>query len=762
MNSMLAHCTRSSVNSTSRACLLAHANVSRKSRRWLHAATNPATYAEQQDWQSGIIRYTHCLQVWGIRLIRASAPTPRDTRGTMTKAKDDANVLQSLAGAGLASYIRFVYRTSRMRKDPPDLYERLQNLHPVILAMWHGQFLLVPKLDPGGVRIRVMVARHGDAEILSQALSRFDVGLIRGAGAGGRQRDRGGRQALRAAIRSLDEGCSVAMTADVPPGPARRAGMGIVTLARLSGVHILPAAMATSRYHAFDTWSRFTVNLPFSTMGVAIGDAISVPRDASPEELEVYRQQVEDGLNAATARAYQLAGADPTRAQPHWQKSIDKNHGAHAASIRLRAYRAGTRALKPLAPLILKARERRGKEDPARRQERLGIAHIPRPDGPLVWLHAASVGETNAILPVIAGLEAARPSVTCLLTTGTTTSAELAASRLSERAIHQFVPLDAPQFVHRFLDHWQPELAVFTESEIWPNLITHSADRNVPLVLVNARMSQRSFRKWRRSIKLARELFGRFNLVLAQNEKLARRFQELGVGNSRGVGNLKIDAPPPPVDEFELQRLRRALNGRPVVLGASTHPGEDELLADAHEILKSRVPNCLTIVAPRHPERGDAIAAMFAEQGLRVAQRSLDELPDQGSDIYVADTIGELGMLFALAPVAFIGGSLVPLGGQNPIEAVRHDAAVLTGPHRLNFTDEYRPLLNSGGAQDVQSAAELADAMARLINDEAARARMLQNARDALAKLSGALPVTIEALLFYLPEGEDEGLKRAS
>ena len=680
----------------------------------------------------------------------------------MTRANNDANVLSSIAGTGLASYIRFVYRSSRVRTDPPDLYDRLRNNQPIIMAMWHGQFLMLPKIDPGDVRVRIMVAKHGDAEVLGQALSRFDMELIRGAGAGGRQRDRGGGQALRAAIRSLDEGCTVAMTADVPPGPARRAGLGIVTLARLSGAPILPAAMATTRYHALDTWSRFTINLPFSTLGVATGTPINVPRDATPQELEAYRQQVEDGLNETTARAYELAGANPDRARPQWQRSIDKDHGTHASSLRLRAYCAGTGALRPLAPLILKYRERRGKEDPARRHERLGISRTKRPEGPLVWLHAASVGETNAILPVIAGLEAARPSVTCLLTTGTTTSAKLAASRLSDRAIHQFVPLDSPRFVDRFLNHWNPGLAVFTESEIWPNLITRSADRNVPLVLVNARMSQKSFRKWRRSITLARELFGRFDLVLAQNEKLARRFQELGVGRSKGVGNLKIDAPPPPVDEFELQRLRRAVIGRPVALAASTHPGEDELLADMHNMLKRRVANCLSIVVPRHPERGDAIAAMFATQGLRVAQRSLGELPDQGCDVYVADTIGELGMLFALAPVAFIGGSLIPHGGQNPIEAVRHDAAVLTGPHRRNFDDEYRMLLGSGGAQEVRTAADLADAMALLITDETARSEVLQKAREALEKLSGALPVTIEALLSYLPEGEDEGLKRAS
>jgi 3-deoxy-D-manno-octulosonic-acid transferase len=445
---------------------------------------------------------------------------------------------------------------------------------------------------------------------------------------------------------------------------------------------------------------------------------------------------------------------------PHWQMSANKDHGAQTGSFRLRAYRAGTSALKPLAPLILNVRERRGKEDPARRQERLGISDIKRPEGPLIWLHAASVGETNAILPVIAALEAARPNVTCLLTTGTTTSAKLATARLSERAIHQFVPLDAPQFVRQFLNHWQPEMVVFTESEIWPNLITYSAERDVPLILVNARMSQKSFRKWRRNIKLARELFGRFDLVLAQNEKLARRFQELGVGRSKGVGNLKIDAPPPPIDEFELQRLRRAFNGRPLVLAASTHPGEEEILADVHRTLKSAIPGCHSIVAPRHPERGGAIAALFAEQGFRVTQRSLGELPDQGSDIYVADTIGELGMLFALAPVAFMGGSLVPHGGQNPIEAVRHDTAVLTGPHWRNFTDEYRMLLQSGGAREVTSGADMADAMSLLISDEAARNDMLQNARDGLAKLSGALPLTIETLLSYLPE--KSGMKRAS
>ena len=621
--------------------------------------------------------------------------------------------------------------------------------------MWHGEFMLLPLIKPPDRPTDIMLARHTDAAFLGEALKRFDMQLIRGAGAAGRSKDRGGSHAYRSAIQALREGRAVGMTADVPGGQARRAGLGIVMAAKQSGKPILPVAIATKRYVALNTWSRMTVNLPYSRLGFAVGPLVHVPREATTEELEGYRQSVEDGLNAATAQAYARADSDPTRATPGARRT-----GTVEPGRRLKAYRTLTSLARPVAPLLLSLRARSGKEEPQRRHERMGQPSVARPAGRLAWFHAASVGETNAILPLMSALAEARPSLSFLLTTGTVTSAKLAAQRMGPRTIHQYAPLDAPEYAQGFLDHWRPDLAVFTESEIWPNLILESSARGIPLVLINGRMTRRSFRRWRRNPGLANPLFGRFALVLAQNEDLARRFTELGAPCAIPAGNLKVDSPPPPVDGAMLERLRPALEGRSLLIAASTHDGEDAIIADAHRALAASVPNLCTIIAPRHPERGGAITDMLRERGFKVARRSLGDLPDRTSDAYVADTIGELGMLYKLGPVAFIGGSLVERGGQNPIEAVRQGAVVLVGPHWQNFGDTYSVLIKNRGAIVVHSAEEIASAARRLLSDEAELGGMRTRASAALVALSGALPRTIEALLHYLPS--EEGLARAS
>jgi 3-deoxy-D-manno-octulosonic-acid transferase len=433
---------------------------------------------------------------------------------------------------------------------------------------------------------------------------------------------------------------------------------------------------------------------------------------------------------------------------------------ATESGLALTCYRALTSLARPAAGLILHLRAQRGKEDPARRGERLGEPAAARPAGAVVWFHAASVGETNAVLPLIAALLGCRPRLSVLFTTGTVTSARLAATRLPAGAIHQYVPLDAPEFVGRFLDHWRPGLAVFTEQEIWPNLVLESDARRIPLALVNARMSQASFERWQRRPQFARALFSRFVLVLAQSDVLARQFAALGAPRTLAAGNLKIDAPPPPVDAAELQRLQAALAGRPRLVAASTHDGEEAIVGAAHRTLSRAIDGFATILAPRHPERGAAVADLLRAQGLTVARRTLGELPDRHTDVYVADTIGELGTLYALAPIAFVGGSLVAKGGQNPIEAIRHGAAVVTGPSWSNFADAYGALLARGGAHEVRSADALASSVLALAGDPAELERVRARASEALQSLSGALQRTLEALLALVPG--DEGLKRAS
>lgn len=494
-----------------------------------------------------------------------------------------------------------------------------------------------------------------------------------------------------------------------------------------------------------------TINLPFSKLRAVLGPPITVPRDATPEQLEAARRAVETTLDAATERAYQLAGADPARATS--PAILTARRGPPPPGARYAVYRALTRALTPALGLVLGWRLRQGKEDPARWPERKGIAGLTRPSGTLAWFHAASVGETNAILPVIAELKARRPDIGVLLTTGTVTSARIAQARAGAGVIHQYVPLDAPAYVTRFLDHWAPDVGILTEGDIWPNLLVSAVARKVRMVLVNARMSPRSYQRWRRNRTMARPLFGRFSLVLAQNDKLQRWFTDLGAPDVRVSGNLKLDAPAQPVDAAALAQLSTAIAGRPVWIAASTHAGEEEIAVAVHRRLADQFPGLLTIIAPRHPQRGREIADGITAQGLGVAMRATGALPTPQTAVYVADTLGELGTLYTAAPIAFVGGSLVTHGGQNPIEAVQAGAAVVSGPHTSNFADIYAALERAGGALRVDEPQSLADAIASLLADPAKAEASRQQARRVVDGLSGSLAMTVDAIIGLLPRG---------
>src|SRR5258707_4124689 len=345
----------------------------------------------------------------------------------------------------------------------------------------------------------------------------------------------------------------------------------------------------------------------------------------------------------------------------------------------LRVYRKLSTAMVPLAPALIKRRLKQGKEDPERVGERRGLSPDTRPHGPLVWIHGASVGEVLAAAALIERLRALNLRI--LLTSGTVTSAAIVAKRFPADIIHQYVPYDSPRYVARFLDHWRPSLALFIESDLWPNLILSSAARRLPMVLINGRMSQRSFPRWRRMSGTISALLGKFEACLAQSQLDAERFSALGSRNVLTTGNLKLDVPAPPADPAKLERLMSVTRGRPIMVAASTHPGEEEILVEAHKTLAGFFPSLLTVIVPRHPDRGTAISGMIIASGLQPALRSREELPTAATDIYVRDTMGEMGLFYRLAPIVFMGGSLAALGGHNPIETAQ------LGPSLLHWTD---------------------------------------------------------------------------
>lgn len=392
----------------------------------------------------------------------------------------------------------------------------------------------------------------------------------------------------------------------------------------------------------------------------------------------------------------------------------------------LMLYRAATSLLGLAVPAILRGRARRGKEDPARLRERLGRASRARPAGPLVWLHGASVGETVSLLPLVARLRRERPSTTVLVTSGTTTSADLLARRLPEGALHQYIPVDTPGAAARFLDHWKPDLAVFVESELWPNLLLGAKARGTRLALVSARMTEDSAVGWRRFPRAARAVLGAFDLLLPQDVRTGIRLKDLG-GLIDGYANLKLVGEALPADDGELARLKAAAGDRLIVTAASTHPGEEALIATAVEAT-GRYP--LLVIVPRHPARGPKLAGELRAHNRVIALRSAGEPLTAGTDLYIADTLGELGLFFRLGDIAVMGGSFLPdIGGHNPLEAARLARPVVYGDHYANWIDVYGAL-GAGGVR-CEDEDRLVAALSALLADGEARSRMAAAAKAA-------------------------------
>ena len=416
----------------------------------------------------------------------------------------------------------------------------------------------------------------------------------------------------------------------------------------------------------------------------------------------------------------------------------------------LRLYRLATALGAPLIFLYLFRRKVRGKEDRRRFGERLGRSGRARPAGPLVWAHAASIGESLSMLPLIERLRGERPAVNVLVTTGTVTSAGLLAERLPDGAFHQYVPVDRLRFVRRFLDHWRPDLVLWAESEFWPNLVSEPAARGIPMVLVNGRVSPRSFAGWQRWQLLIAGLLSGFALCLGQTEADTERLRRLGAPSAKCLGNLKFAVAPLPADEHELAALTEIFGDRPRWLAASTHAGEEDITWQVHRRLKKNFPTLLTVIVPRHPGRGQEIAYTLRKTGLTVALRSAGEAPTPGTDIYVADTLGELGLFYRICGIVFMGKSLVPLGGQNPLEAARLDCALIHGPHMANFEEIAHHLRQVEASEEVADEAALALSVERLLANDRERARRAAAAKTAAEAEAGVIDAVMMELAPFI------------
>lgn len=418
-----------------------------------------------------------------------------------------------------------------------------------------------------------------------------------------------------------------------------------------------------------------------------------------------------------------------------------------SGELLLALYRGAGRLAQPFAPTFLGFRRRRGKEHPVRWREKLGKPSLARPNGALVWLHGASVGESVALLPLVEALCA--QGMAALVTSGTAASARMMQTRLPAGAMHQFAPLDTPQATAAFLDHWRPAFGMIAESELWPTWLVEARARAIPMFLVNARMSERSYGRWRKRPALIGAMLGRVAAVFARTREDGERYLDLGAKRVELTGNLKFDVAAPPADPAALAGLAAAIGARAVWAAASTHPGEEEAALGVHTALKRRFPDLLTLIAPRHPERADAVAALAQEAGLTVARRSLGEPITPEVDIYLFDTIGELGLVYRLAGVAFVGATLAPIGGHSPVEAAKLGAAILHGPRVEKAQEDYDMLDAAGGAIPVADAAGLAGALAGLLGDPARMRAVGRAANIAVERQTGATRRILTALAAF-------------
>ena len=416
----------------------------------------------------------------------------------------------------------------------------------------------------------------------------------------------------------------------------------------------------------------------------------------------------------------------------------------------LKLYRILIMIMYPFIGVYLAKRKAKGKEDLERFGERLGYAGKERPDGQLLMMHGASVGESLSMLPLIELLLQEHENLSVLVTTGTLTSAKLMKERLPEKAIHQYVPIDHPYCVKRFLDHWKPDMALWFESDFWANMITQTADLDIPLILINGRISDRSFKRWSKFKCFISAILEQFTLCLGQTVQDVERLNKLGAKKTKCVGNIKFGASPLPADKIILEELEKAFANRPRWLASSTHAGEETIAGNIHKKIKQTEPNLLTVIVPRHPPRGDEVEKELKELKLKVARRSKNDKIEPDTDIYLADTIGELGLFYRLAKIVFVGKTLVGKGGQNPLEAARLGCAVIAGLNMENFVEMTINMIEESALIQVKNEQALEEKIIELLSDSEKCKKQRKASKDYATKEAGVINRVAEQLTTYI------------
>ncbi|MBS1074915.1 DUF374 domain-containing protein [Gluconobacter sp. Dm-73] len=529
-----------------------------------------------------------------------------------------------------------------------------------VVAFWHRSLTLSPALwfwarsQEPRLQLRVLISRNPDGMLIADVVRPWGIIGIHGSSSKN-GKNKGGAAVLRTALKELQGGAIVGITPDGPRGPAEHVQPGAVALSRLAGCAVVPVGMACTSLR-LPSWDGLAFPLPFGRGALILGEPLFQP--GAPD--------LQNALNTLSGRAESI--------QRHHQSGVSEH-----------LWRLTGALLAPALTVMLRIRLQKGRELPDRLRERMGLGDTRRPAGRILWLHAASVGETLCALPLAEALLDARPELTLLFTTATVTGSEIVARHplFGKRIIHRFIPHDVPRWLRRFLNLWQPEGAVFVESELWPGIIAACSDRDIPVMLVNGRLSDRSSRRWGRLRGPARRMMGRLSWVAARGPEDAARFRALGASPVYEDGDLKQDAPPLAYDEAEYNRLKALFGERPIFVAASTHPGEEDLVLQAAESARTLQPDLLTILVPRHPARGAELAERF-----QLPRRSAGEEPTPQTPVWLADTLGELGLFYRLADRCFLGNSLTGKGGgHNPFEPLRLEVPTATGPKMENWRE---------------------------------------------------------------------------
>ncbi|MCQ8239457.1 glycosyltransferase N-terminal domain-containing protein [Rhizosaccharibacter radicis] len=685
----------------------------------------------------------------------------------------------------VGAYLGLALRTTRWRVEAhPEAWPLLTGAtspggrrQTAVVAFWHEQLPLLPVLwwharavEPT-LTLHVLISRHRDGRLIADIVRRWNILAIAGSSHrrekdGNAARDKGGGAAFRTLLGLLRGGGLVAITPDGPRGPRRELQDGVLRMAALSGVPVVPVAARSSPSWNTASWDRMRLPLPFGRGRLLCGAPMTVPRHGWEEAagpltraLEALgdRLGVPPGPADPTWITAKRAGPDSVTTAGGQPARPDTTMDARArqGALAERSWSVLASLAAPALLLLMRRRVRRGKEIATRLPERRGQDAGPRPPGRLIWLHAASVGESMSLLPLIDALRRQRPGTELLVTTATVNAARLIEKRFAGQhdVRHRFAPLDVPRWIDRFLDRWRPDAAALVESELWPAMLAGCRQRGIPVALLNARLSDRSYRRWRKAGGLAARMLDGFDWIAARSAEDAARLRGLTSRPVEVPGDLKLAAAPLPVDEAERARLSALLAGRPVWLAASTHPGEEAAVRRLHDRLLSRHPALLTVLVPRHPERGAAIAAELAP----VRRRSLGEDPPPEPGIWLCDTLDELGLFFRLVPVVVLGNSLTaaagPAGGHNPFEPLRLGCAVASGPRLQNFRDAARELREAGALAIPPDEDALFDWLCSMLGDPAARRAMAERGAKATAVPPGLADGLASRVLGMMTQG---------